>query len=106
MPTKVIAQRVSMRLAAMLVAFFVLFGAALVQASPGAVASIDSSFDQTSGLEQDIVPLQRCISLNEAINRAKRQGRVISAETRGNRHVVKVLTSDNRVKTLTFPACG
>jgi len=56
---------------------------------------------------QDLRPFQgRCMSLNEAVERAKRQGRVISAETRGSQHVVKVLTSDNRVKTLTFPACS
>ena len=48
------------------------------------------------------------MSLNQAVERVKRQhpnGRIISAETRrsGNRevHYIKVLTKDNKVKTVT-----
>jgi len=52
-----------------------------------------------------------CTSLSEAIDRVRRQygGRIISAETirSGNRevHVIKVLTSDNTVKTVRINGC-
>lgn len=54
-----------------------------------------------------------CMSLSQAVSRARSQnpgGRVISAETkrRGNRvtHVVKILTSDGKVRTRSFPGCS
>ena len=48
-----------------------------------------------------------CMSLSQAVSRAKRQygGRIVSAETRGKSHVIKVLTADNKVKTVRYPAC-
>ncbi|MEM9208860.1 MAG: hypothetical protein AAGA61_06415 [Pseudomonadota bacterium] len=48
-----------------------------------------------------------CMSLSQAVSRAKRQygGRIVSAETRGKSHVIKVLTQDNKVKTVRYPAC-
>ncbi len=48
-----------------------------------------------------------CMSLSQAVARAKRQygGRIVSAETRGKSHVIKVLTRDNKVKTVRYPAC-
>ena len=48
-----------------------------------------------------------CMSLSQAVERAKRQhgGRIVSAETRGKNHVIKVLTRDNKVRTVRYPAC-
>ena len=68
------------------------------------------SLEQARPVEQDLRAMQRgCMSLSEAVSRARRQypnGRIISAETRGGRHQVKVLTGDGKVRTLRFPACG
>jgi len=53
-----------------------------------------------------------CMSLSEAVERARQQtnGQIVSAETRrsGNRevHIVKVLTDGGTVRTLRFPGCG
>lgn len=58
-----------------------------------------------------IVAQQGCLSLSEAVERARRQynGRIVSAETivRGNReiHVIKILTGDGKVKTIQIPGC-
>ena len=58
-----------------------------------------------------LVAQSGCPSLNEAVERVRRQynGRIVSAETRvsGNRevHHIKVLTSDGKVKTVTIPGC-
>jgi len=49
------------------------------------------------------------LSLSEAVEQVRRQykGRIVSAETkrRGNRevHIIKVLTDDGKVKTVTIP---
>jgi hypothetical protein len=60
---------------------------------------------------QLLVAQNNCPSLNEAVERVRRQynGRIVSAETRvsGNRdvHHIKVLTQDGKVKTVTIPGC-
>jgi uncharacterized membrane protein YkoI len=61
---------------------------------------------------QLLVAQNDCPSLNEAVERVRRQynGRIVSAETRvsGNRevHYIKVLTDDGKVKTVTVPGCA
>ena len=52
--------------------------------------------------------VQRCMSLSQAVESIRRRGnveRVISAETRGNTHYIKVLTKDGKVRTHQVPAC-
>ena len=64
-------------------------------------------------VEQDLGVYQRnCKSLNQAVAQVKRQyanGRIISAETKrkGNRevHHIKVLTQDNKVRTVKVQGC-
>ena len=49
-----------------------------------------------------------CMSLSQAVDSIRRRGnveRVISAETRGNTHYIKVLTKDGKVRTHQVPAC-
>ena len=52
-----------------------------------------------------------CTTLGQAVERVRRQynGRIVSAETKvsGGRetHVIKVLTSDGKVKTVRIPGC-
>ena len=59
--------------------------------------------------QPSIVVAQRgCMSLSQAIDSIRRRGnveRVISAETRGNTHHIKVLTKDGKVRTHQVPAC-
>jgi hypothetical protein len=61
--------------------------------------------------ERLLVAQNACLSLNEAVERVRRQynGRIVSAETRvsGNRevHHIKVLTQDGKVKTERIPGC-
>jgi hypothetical protein len=45
-------------------------------------------------------------SLDQAVRDVKRQtgGRILSAETQGNEHRIKVLTPDNRVRIVRVPA--
>ena len=60
---------------------------------------------------QLLVAQNDCPSLNEAVERVRRQynGRIVSAETRvsGNRevHHIKVLTEDGKVKTERIAGC-
>jgi hypothetical protein len=62
--------------------------------------------------QERLLVAQNCTSLNEAVERVRRQynGRIVSAETRvsGNRevHYIKVLTEDGKVKTVTIPGCA
>lgn len=60
-------------------------------------------------VEQDLVVAQgNCKSLNQAIAQVKRQypnGRILSAETRGKVHHIKVLTQDNKVRTVKVQGC-
>ncbi len=49
-----------------------------------------------------------CMSLSQAVDSVRRRGnveRVISAETRGDTHHIKVLTKDGKVRTHKVPAC-
>lgn len=39
-------------------------------------------------------------SLSQSVHHAQAQGKVLSAKTRNNQHVVKVLTPDGHVKTI------
>jgi hypothetical protein len=84
--------------------------------SLGAAAAAGESF--AAGGKRHGVPLgqllvaqNNCPSLNEAVERVRRQynGRIVSAETRvsGNRevHHIKVLTEDGKVKTERIPGC-
>ena len=50
---------------------------------------------------------QSCMSLAQAVEyvRRKHNGRIVSAETRGSVHVIKVLTPDGKVRTERVPAC-
>ena len=51
---------------------------------------------------------KRCMSLSDAVDRVRRKypnGRIISAETKGRSHVIKVLTEGGKVRTERFPAC-
>ncbi len=51
---------------------------------------------------------RRCMSLSQAVDSVRRRGnveRVISAETRGDTHHIKVLTKDGKVRTHRVPAC-
>lgn len=49
----------------------------------------------------------RCMTLEQAVDwvRRKHNGRIVSAETRGGVHVIKVLTQDGRVVTERVRAC-
>ncbi len=88
--------------------------AALTFAQPGAArmhATSDiagAAVDTVSSPAPDEREFQSgCMSLSQAVAQAKRQhgGRVVSAETRGKSHVIKVLTRDNKVRTVRYPAC-
>lgn len=49
-----------------------------------------------------------CMSLSQAVDSIRRRGnveRVISAQTRGDTHHIKVLTKDGKVRTHRVPAC-
>lgn len=49
-----------------------------------------------------------CMSLEQAVSRVRRQypgGKIVSAETRGKSHVIKVLTAEGTVRTVRMPAC-
>ena len=87
---------------------------ALMLAQPGAARMHDASFITAAAVEAAGVPAtdetsfqSGCMSLSQAVAQAKRQhgGRVVSAETRGKNHVIKVLTRDNKVRTVRYPAC-
>jgi hypothetical protein len=70
-----------------------------------------SDGDRHSPVQGRLVVAQNCTSLNQAVERVRRQynGRIVSAETRvrGNRevHHIKVLTEDGKVKTVQIPGC-
>jgi uncharacterized membrane protein YkoI len=70
-----------------------------------------SGGDRRGSAQERLVVAQNCTSLNEAVERVRRQynGRIVSAETRvrGNRevHQIKVLTEDGKVKTVQIPGC-
>lgn len=70
-----------------------------------------SDRNRHSPAQERLVIAQNCPSLNEAVERVRRQynGRIVSAETRvrGNRevHQIKVLTEDGKVKTVQIPGC-
>ena len=79
-------------------------------ASPGDVADVGQSMAaSTWTVERDFQVTQgRCMTLGEAVEWVRRQykpQRVISAETRRNVHHIKILTRDNRVRTITVPGC-
>jgi len=47
------------------------------------------------------------MTLDEAVEQVRRQypgGKIVSAETRGKSHVIKVLTADGTVRTVRIPA--
>ncbi len=46
------------------------------------------------------------VSLNEAVNQVKSQGRVLSAKTINGQHEIKILTSSGAVKTINKKAAG
>ena len=51
--------------------------------------------------------LQRGMSLEQAVAQVRRQypgGKIVSAETRGDTHVIKVLTAEGTVRTVRIPA--
>ena len=86
--------------------------AALMLAQPGAARMHDASVIAGAAADAstpvtDEERFQSCMSLSQAVAQAKRQhgGRVVSAETRGKNHVIKVLTRDNKVRTVRYPAC-
>ena len=97
------------RLATRLVATLCLLLAlvtAEAMASAGRIADLDRAYNSAATTLQ-----ANCVSLSEAVDRVRRQhgGRIISAETRrsGNRdvHHIKVLTPDNKVKTVRVNGC-
>lgn len=50
------------------------------------------------------VAAKNTVSLNEAVNQAKTEGRVLSAKTVNGKHEIKVLTSSGTVKTISKSA--
>ena len=47
------------------------------------------------------------VTLDQAVEQVRRQypgGKIVSAETRGKSHVIKVLTADGTVRTIRIPA--
>lgn len=61
--------------------------------------------EQAPGLS---ITQRGCMSLSQAVDSVRRGGnveRVISAETRGKVHHIKVLTKDGKVKTHRIPGC-
>lgn len=55
-----------------------------------------------------VIAQRGCMSLSQAVDSIRRSGnveRVISAETRGDTHHIKVLTKDGKVRTHRVPAC-
>ena len=47
------------------------------------------------------------LTLDQAVERVRRQypgGKIVSAETRGGTHVIKVLTAEGTVRTVRIPA--
>ena len=90
--------------------------AAVLTAIPWAAdarsASLDTDLEQTlvfAGQGAEFSTTQRgCMSLSQAVDSVRRGGnveRVISANTQGNVHLIKVLTKDGKVKTHRIPAC-
>ena len=76
--------------------------------------SADPGFEGFSGLavEPPLVTQQivqaGCMTLSHAIDSVRRGGnveRIISAETRGGTHHIKVLTKDGKVRTHRIPGC-
>jgi|GEM_PF-2302264 len=47
---------------------------------------------------------KNAVSLNDAVNQAKKEGRVLSAKTVNGKHEIKVLTASGTVKTINKPA--
>lgn len=87
-----------------------------VAASTSTAAPLDSVAMTGDVAEQavetdDALRQGRCPSLNEAVERVRRQynGRIVGAETRvrGGRevHIIKVLTNAGTVKTVRIPGC-
>ena len=57
--------------------------------------------------EDESSAYQGGMSLDEAVEQVRRQypgGKIVSAETRGKSHVIKVLTADGTVRTVRIPA--
>ena len=83
--------------------------AASLLAATAADARVVSSPAPSVEAGAPIVIAQRgCMSLSQAIDSIRRSGnveRVISAETRGKTHYIKVLTKDGKVRTHQVPAC-
>ena len=87
----------------------------LVAPAAATMASTQASALQTGLVEhvptRDAVMRQGCTTLGQAVEQVRRQynGRIVSAETEvsGGRetHVIKVLTSDGKVKTVRIPGC-
>lgn len=84
-----------------------LLAAALMAAAPAVAERPERAAGRAEG--RYLVAQEDGPSLSEAVARVRRQyrGRIVSAEThvRGNRevHVIKVLTEDGKVKTVTIP---
>lgn len=60
------------------------------------------------GESSDLNTTQGCMTLSQAIDSIRRRGnveRVISAETKGKVHHIKVLTKDGKVKTHRIQGC-
>lgn len=88
----------------------------LVAPAAATVAMTQASVIQTGFVEHvpddDAVMRQGgCTTLGQAVEQVRRQynGRIVSAETKVNggreTHIVKVLTSDGKVKTVRIPGC-
>jgi len=64
--------------------------------SPAAPPSPELVIEQGSGM-----------TLDQAVEQVRRQypgGKIVSAETRGGKHIIKVLTADGTVRTVRIPA--
>ena len=90
--------------------------AILMMAGPSTSAPLDTATIVAQSDEHAVEPANamrqgRCPSLSQAVEQVRRQynGRIVGAETRvsGGRetHIIKVLTSDGRVKTVRIPGC-
>ena len=88
--------------------------ALLIIGIPSLAMQLDSPVGwqrDTEGSPDLAVYQQGCMTLDQAVQQVRRQynGRIVSAETQvsGGRevHVIKVLTSDGKVKTVRIPGC-
>ena len=94
-----------------------LITATLLVAQSAPALALSRTTDAVAGVASwgpvtDTAPRQSgCPSLNQAVERVRRQynGRIVSAETQVPRgvqtHVIKVLTSDGKVKTVRIRGC-